>query len=46
MVECAPDHEDNHIMIVLHVDVIKDLHFEVLDSKNNGNLIIALYKLF
>ncbi len=33
MVKYVLDHEDNHIMIEQHVDVIKDLHYLILDSK-------------
>ncbi len=34
MVKYVLDHEDNRIMIEQHVDVIKDLHYLILDSKS------------
>ncbi len=42
MVQYVLDHEDNHIMIEQHVDVIEDLHYSILDSKNQDeNLYIS-----
>jgi hypothetical protein len=42
MVRYVLDHEDNHIMIEQHVDVIEDLHYSILDSKNQDeNLYIS-----
>ncbi len=36
------DHEDNHIMIEQHVDVIKDLHYLILDSKNKKAMYVCV----
>jgi len=42
MVKYVLDHEDNHIMIEQHVDVIKDLHYLILDSKKK-NFTIKIF---
>ncbi len=39
MLKYVLDHEDNHIMIEQHVDVIKDFHYSILDSKNTNKNI-------